>query len=47
MNIGTILVPVDFSVCSTLVTRHAAGLGARRGVAGCTGPRPNRWHADC
>lgn len=29
MNIRTILVPVDFSVCSMLVTRQAAGLATR------------------
>jgi nucleotide-binding universal stress UspA family protein len=29
MNIRTILVPVDFSACSLLVTRQAAGLAAR------------------
>lgn len=29
MNIRTILVPVDFSTCSMLVTRQAAGLAAR------------------
>lgn len=32
MNIRTILVPVDFSVCSVLVTRQAAGLAARLGA---------------
>lgn len=32
MNIRTILVPVDFSVCSMLVTRQAAGLAARLGA---------------
>lgn len=32
MNIHTILVPVDFSTCSMLVTRQAAGLAARLGA---------------
>jgi nucleotide-binding universal stress UspA family protein len=32
MNIRTILVPVDFSVCSMLVTRQAAGLATRLGA---------------
>ncbi len=32
MDIRTILVPVDFSTCSLLVTRQAAGLGARLGA---------------
>lgn len=32
MNIRTILVPVDFSKCSLLVTRQAAGLAARLGA---------------
>ena len=32
MNIRTILVPVDFSVCSMLVTRQAAGLAAKLGA---------------
>jgi len=32
MNIQTILVPVDFSTCSLLVTRQAAGLAARLGA---------------
>ncbi|MDP2309859.1 MAG: universal stress protein [Pseudomonadota bacterium] len=32
MNIRTILVPVDFSTCSLLVTRQAAGLAARLGA---------------
>lgn len=32
MNIQTILVPVDFSTCSMLVTRQAAGLAARLGA---------------
>lgn len=32
MNIRTILVPVDFSTCSLLVTRQAAGLAAKLGA---------------
>lgn len=32
MNIHSILVPVDFSVCSLLVTRQAAGLAAQLGA---------------
>lgn len=32
MNVRTILVPVDFSTCSLLVTRQAAGLAARLGA---------------
>ena len=32
MNIGTILVPVDFSSCAMLLTRQAAGLAARVGA---------------
>ncbi|MDP2316398.1 MAG: universal stress protein [Pseudomonadota bacterium] len=32
MNIRTILVPVDFSTCSLLVTRQAAALAARLGA---------------
>ncbi len=32
MNIRTILVPVDFSTCSLLVTRQAAGLATRLGA---------------
>lgn len=32
MNIQTILVPVDFSTCSMLVTRQAAGLAAKLGA---------------
>lgn len=32
MNIRTILVPVDFSTCSMLVTQQAAGLAARLGA---------------
>jgi nucleotide-binding universal stress UspA family protein len=32
VNIQTILVPVDFSTCSLLVTRQAAGLAARLGA---------------
>ncbi len=32
MNIRTILVPVDFSTCSMLVTKQAAGLAVRLGA---------------
>lgn len=32
MNIRTVLVPVDFSTCSMLVTRQAAGLATRLGA---------------